>query len=185
MSQDADTRHLKKIRALTGEIDKLKFRADKGNTTVGGEYISSNVVTVHSLIKEHELIYSLEETLSGKWTWSGLCEIRRKGAEINPSFALPDGVATFFGNLGYDYNVCVEGEDTVIDHNVVSMSGILLDAKSRPAPRNSQSGVYGVDWWNVYMTIKLLSKLSQDIKSDSVDITLVFSMVEEYGAYYA
>lgn len=91
-------------------------------------------------------------------------EIKKRGGEVNPTFALPDGVSTFYGSLSYDYNVNRDQSHSVITHDVISCSSILLDVKARNAPRNAGSGVYGVDWWNVYMPLKLLEKLSTDIK---------------------
>lgn len=52
-----------------------------------------------------------------------------------------------------------------INHDVVAISSILLDAQQHPAPKSGNTGVYGVDWWNIYVPIPLLKNLSHNIRA--------------------
>jgi hypothetical protein len=59
-------------------------------------------------------------------------------------------VSVFYGSLKYGYKIDVSGVAKVIEHDVMSIHPIFLDAQARPNTR-SGSGVYGVDWWNIYI----------------------------------
>lgn len=52
-----------------------------------------------------------------------------------------------------------------INHDVVAISPILLDVQQPAPPKSGNSGVYGVDWWNIYVPIPLLKKLSDHIRT--------------------
>ncbi len=164
MSEASDPENVTCIEELTSELKNLTTTTSGKNVTIGGVSYGSDVLQIHTLIKNHKLIYSTTASPCGKWQWSGLREIKKRGGEVNPTFALPDGVSTFYGSLAYDYSVNRDQLQSVITHDVISCSSIFLDVKARNAPRNAGSGVYGVDWWNVYMPLKLLEKLSTDIK---------------------
>lgn len=160
--------HVDIIDALTSELDSLRVAASNKNHDVDGLIYSNEIVTIHNLVKEHRLLYRPNENPPGKWVWDGLREIKRKAGPENPAFTMPDGVATFYGNFNYGYAVTGgDGKTTVINHDVIAMSPVILDAKARASPRKSNSGVYGVDWWNVYIPAKLLERLSDDIKTAS------------------
>ena len=153
------------IQRLAGDVEKLKLAASSTNVTVGGVSYSTDVMQIHSLIRAHKLIYSPDDSPSGKWTWDGMREIKKKGEQTNPNFILADGISTFYGNMNYSYSV-KEGEDIKnIVHDVMSVSPVILDAKARKPPKSKDSGVYGVDWWNIYLSTALLKKVAEDVQN--------------------
>jgi len=153
---------------LTSKLGGLRVTAQQNNEKVGEMMVSSDTVAIHNLIKERKCIYGVDESPPGKWSWEGLREIKKKAGPDNDKFTLPDGISTFYGNFNYNYLLSDEtGKSKVICHDVVSMAPIILDAKPRPPPKQSGSGVYGVDWWNVYVPLELIQKITRDIKSTS------------------
>eukprot|EP01083_Nonionella_stella_P024032 66483_1 len=106
MGDTPDLEHINLIENLTSELKNLNTSTAGKNVNVDGVDYSSDVLLIHQLIKSHKLIYSSDSSPVGKWVWKGLREIKRKGGDtVNPTFVLPDGVATFYGNLNYSYSV--------------------------------------------------------------------------------
>ena len=141
------------IDEFASELEDLKVTASNTNAVVGGVSYSSEILEVHELIRTRKLVYNVNKTPSGKWAWSGMREIRKKGGDNKPNFVLPDGIATFYGNLDYDYALSDGSSIRTINHDIISMSSIILDVKPRSTSKNPDSGVYGIDWWNIYMPI--------------------------------
>lgn len=149
------------IDELTQEIEHLKVGASKTTTEYNGISVATDTLKVHQLLTKHQMLYGSKATPPGKWAWGGLREIRSKAnADTNPNLVLPDGVATFYGNLDYEYKV----DTGPIKHDVISMSPVIVDLKTRAPSKSKNSGTYGVDWWNIYIPIKLMEKLAADIK---------------------
>ena len=48
---------------------------------------SSDTVAIHNLIKERKLIYGIDESPNGKWSWDGLREIRKKSGSDDSKFS--------------------------------------------------------------------------------------------------
>ena len=55
----------------------------------------------------------------------------------------------------------------VFEHDVIAVSSVILDAKTRDPPKKANNGIYGIDWWNIYVPIPLIEKLTSDIKEVS------------------
>lgn len=163
ISESMSSNHADIITSLTNELDNLTTSATAANVEVDGVAYSSDVLMIHELIKNHNAIYDARSSPGGVWTFSGMREIKKRGGATNPNFQLPDGIATFYGDLSYDYKVSDEYGTKIIPHDVICMSPILLDLKSRGPPKDPNAGIYGIDWWNIYTPLKLLSKLNQDI----------------------
>ena len=146
---------------------KLKTSASGANVEIDGVVHSTDTVMLHELIKKHKLVYSADSVPSGKFSWSGLRQIKNAKDSNNAAFQLPDGVATFYGVLNYDYALRTStGTTKVVKHDVISMSPVILDAKSRSSTKSS-SGVYGVDWWQVYVPVSLLKKIIKDVATSA------------------
>ena len=92
------------------------------------------------------MLYRVNSAPEGKWTSSSMREIKKRGAASNPNFKLPDGDATYYASLNYDYVVKQDGASKTINHDVISMTPVILDMKARNAPKGDSTGVYGVDW---------------------------------------
>jgi hypothetical protein len=164
-SSGIDLEHAKAIENLSIKLDAVKVSASSNTAVVGGMSVSRDVLMVHDAIKRHRLPYTDSEAPPGSWIWNGLREIKNKaGTNTNPNLTLPDGVSVFYGSLKYGYKIDVSGTTKVIEHDVVSIHPIFLDAQARPNTR-SGSGIYGVDWWNIYMPMNLLQRISADICS--------------------
>jgi hypothetical protein len=161
------------IAAITASVNEVKIRASGTNSTVDGVSVSSDIIQLHELIKAHKLVFTDLTSPPGRWSWNGLLKIKNKNNDTtNPNLKMPDGVSTFYGSLKYDYNLSgSSGGIKVVTHDVVAISPIFLDAKSWAPSRNVNAGTYGVDWWNVYMPINLLEKLSLDIKQATGYVT--------------
>jgi len=68
----------------------------------------------------------VEESPTGKWTWSGMREIKSKNkVNDDPNLQLPDGVAVRYGSLNYSYQL----EDMVIQHDVLSMYPVIFSSR--------------------------------------------------------
>ena len=109
--------------------------------------VSSDTVAIHKLIKECKLIYGIRDSPPGKQSWDWLREIRKKLGSKNSKLTLSDGILTFYGSFNYNYVLNDRtSKSKVICHDIASMSPIILDTKPQPAPKPTNSGVYGADW---------------------------------------
>jgi len=163
MGEEYDEDYLSDIKGLMDSVAELKASVAGTNVEVDGIIHSSDTLMLHELIKMHKLMYNIDTTPPGKFSWTGLRPIKNTKDNNNPAFKLPDNMATFYGSLEYDYALKTsDGTTKPIRHDVVSMSPVILDAQSRNSTKTG-TGVYGVDWFQVYMPVKLLRKLSKDI----------------------
>jgi hypothetical protein len=165
MSGIDKTEQLTIIESLASKMDKVMLDASQVNSEVGGVPVSKDVLVVHGLLKEHKLVFEPGTNPNGKWNWSGMHEIKnRGGGTTNPNFKMPDGISTYYGAVKYDYNLNIGTGTKAITHDVIAISPIFLDAKPRAASKNPNSGVYGYEWWNVYIPISILTKLGVEIQ---------------------
>ena len=163
MADQDEEDHINDVKGLLEAVVNLKTSAAGANVEVDGVILSSDTVSLHELIRNHKLIYSVKDVPRGKFSWSGLRQLKSTKGSSNPAFKLPDNMATFYGSLDYDYALKnATGGTKVIKHDVITISPVILDAKTRNSTK-SGSGVYGVDWWQVYLPIALLKKISKDI----------------------
>ena len=165
MGEEYDEDHLSEIKGLMEDVVNLKTSVAGANVELDGVIHSTDTILLHELIRTHKLMYSVNATPSGKFSWTGLRQIKNTKDNNNPAFKLADNMATFYGSLEYDYVMKTpDGTTKVIKHDVISISPVILDAQSCSSTR-AGNGVYGVDWLQVYMPIKLLKKISKDISA--------------------
>ena len=55
----------------------------------------------------------------------------------------------------------------VLEHDVIPVSSVILDAKTRDPPKKANNGIYGTDWWNICVPIPLIEKLTSDFEEVS------------------
>ena len=165
MSEEYDEDYLSEIKGLMEAAVSLKTSVAGTNVELDGVIHSSDTILLHELLKTHKLMYSSNATPSGKFSWTGLRQIKNTKDNNNPAFKLADNMATFYGSLEYDYTMKnLAGTTKVIKHHVISISPVILDAQSRNSTKTGV-GVYGVDWFQVYFPINLLKKISKDISA--------------------
>ena len=165
MTDAGESAHINRIKNLTAAIEQITFDAQKKNQDVGGVTYSADTVLIHELLKSHELLYDAESSPAGRWTFSGLREIKQKAGQDNAQYKIPDGRSTFYGSFKYQYQLLDDENGTkLVEHDVIAITPVILDCKVRkPSKDPSRTGIYGQDWWNVYLPMPLLKKLSNDI----------------------
>ena len=161
---DDDGDHINAVKSLVSGVHNLRINASGANIDVNGVVYSTDTVMVHELLKKHRLPYTPDTKPPGKFTWTGLRQIKNTRNHDNAAYQVPDGMATFYGALNYEYALSTEtGKTKVIKHDVICFSPVILDAQSRDSSK-SGTGVYGVDWWQVYIPLTLLKRITTDIK---------------------
>ncbi len=76
MSNPDDEDHISDVKDLLESVVNLKASAAGGNVEVDGVILSSDTVLLHDLSRTHKLIYSVKDAPSGKFSFSGLRQIK-------------------------------------------------------------------------------------------------------------
>ena len=64
----------------------------------------------------------------------------------------------------------INGITTIVLHDALSITTVLLDLKALGPSKNANSDTYCVQWYNTYLTINTLTKLSIEFFPKQQDI---------------
>ena len=99
-----DDEQINEIIAFTDGIKEINtFTSTKNVQTSTGLVVSIGTKFVHNHLINHYLPYTSDRAPKGKWEFSGLHEIKKKSANQNPAFEMPDCVSNFYRSMRYEY----------------------------------------------------------------------------------